>query len=699
MVIRLTVGAQIGGALRYNEQKVVQKQAHVLSATGFANNELAERSRNYATNVLENQAKKNSNVKKPTLHFSLSLHPTEQVSDEKFKAMAHQFMAEMGYQNQPYMVYRHHDTAHPHIHIVTTCVNESGEKINDSFIKRRTNAVRQKLELRFGLIKAQGRGKEKTAEQSQPVTPEHAQEVQSTQPQKMGGFEKKDQLEAILRQTFQQGAFDNIDEYRTLLKKQHVHTVLHQSTLNGKPVRGISYQFTDEAGKAATPRIKASEIGTWATWKEIEKQFGSPGQQQQKGQAQKQEQSQPNLLTYEQYKALATILSEELRAYKKEQHIYYDSALIENFPTAAMQARLHVITRKKLSDVEISEAVRRFEEYKRAQLPEIIKKEQFAFIRTMDTYTKIASEIQGSAQNKREFFSALSVDVSVDGWITSPSNRHLAYQIGPAHYDRIQTDDGPELKMPKIYSRGERTVMLLSESKKPFKESYYDVRAEHLERILKPERMNVIHAQLNANYITRLQKDGPVLGVDQVRYYYQRGIMIDPQQLATSKMGNEAVCTIRYNAAPTQSAVSAGYVFEKQMPHLNLEHWHKGLSTEAGRYMVALALLIDQAKETNGKSSDLTFLRKQIHQRDPALAKFSNEELLGVLEKRSLQGKGWIKQTDLEAKIDPNTYLNEYAINAQLIDIRAADVLGYEQTGKFKHVGKGIKKRSKGREL
>jgi hypothetical protein len=68
-------------------------------------------------------------------------------------------MAEMGYKEQPYIIYRHHDTAHPHIHIVSTCVDETGTKLSNAFIKRLTNNVRQKLELRFGLIKAQGRGK------------------------------------------------------------------------------------------------------------------------------------------------------------------------------------------------------------------------------------------------------------------------------------------------------------------------------------------------------------------------------------------------------------------------------------------------------------------------------------------------------------------------------------------------------------
>ena len=695
MVIRLTTGTQIGGALRYNEQKVVQKQALVLGATGFANNDLAAKNRNYTSSVLECQSRKNTNVKKPTLHFSLSLHPSEQISDDKFKAIAHQFMAEMGYQQQPYIVYRHHDTAHPHIHIVTSCVDENGVKISDAFIKKRTNAVRQKLELRFGLIKAQGRGK----------SAGQAQENKPVQAQKTGEFQKKDQLEAILRQTFQQATFSNIDEYRAVLKKQHIHTVLHQSTVNGKPMRGLSYQFTDEMGKPETPRIKASDIGSWATWNGVEKQIDKAGpvllaERSPKSLDQSEiAQSQRDQLSYEQYKVLASLLSEALRDYKKRERIYYESTLIEDFPTAAMQTALKKLTESKLAEESIREAVRRFENYKRSQLGEIIKKEQLAFIRTMETYAKIGSEIEGSGLNKLQFLSALGAVVDRKGLITSPVNRHLGYQIEPGRWDVIRTDRGPELKIPREYSRGERTLLLMSASGKAFKESYYDVRAEELEKILKPETMQTLHRHLNANYVSRLIKDGPVVGADQVRYFYQRGIVVDTtEEILDGKAG--VVSKLRFHQAPPEVGVKPDDIFARQLRFINAGNWQRGLATEAGRYMVALAQCIDRegqelAAGRAGKSGEITYLRKQIHQRDATLETVSDSELLTILELRSQQGNGHVRQTQQQA----SEQLQPYANMANMLSLRDTDVFGYEQTGKFKNVGKGIKKRGKGREL
>lgn len=705
MVIRLTTGTQIGGALRYNEQKVVQKQALVLGATGFANNELAAKNRSYISSVLESQSKKNSHVKKPTIHFSLSLHPSEQVSDEKFQAMAHQFMAEMGYQRQPYIIYRHHDTAHPHIHIVTTCVDAEGAKINDAFSKRRTNTARQKLELRFGLIKAQGRGK--AVEQIKTSGPLQRVDNLATAGQAVGSeTEKKAHLENILRQTFQQTTFTSMDEFRHLLKKQQVHTTLHQSTTNGKPMRGISYQFTDTDGKPTTPRIKASEIGPWATWNGVEKQFGRTGPDlvvERSGQAQPQRvgQKQPDALSNEQYKVLAALLSGALRDYKKKERIYFESTLLENFPTVAMQTALGKLAGEKLTQGEISEAVRRFEDYKRSQLPEIIKKEQLSYIRTMDTYTKIGSEIEGSGLNKLQFLSALNVKMDKTGLITSPDNRHLAYQIGDERWSQIRQDTGPELKIPSEYSRGERVVLLLSDSGKAFNQSYYDVRVEQLEKILRPDTMQRVHQQLNANYVARLNKDAPVVGVEQLRYFYQRGIVVDAIAPPPDSTGRGAVSMIRYNQAPPGAAVKPDNIFAKQFPYVNSENWQRGLSTESGRYMVALAQCIDldkaeRAAGHSGKAGEITYLRNEIHRRDNALETVSDTELLGILEKRSQQGNGWVRQTERDASQE-QAYLN--AKGAGLLDMRAVDVFGYEQTGKYKNVGKGIKKHGKGREL
>ncbi|MVM42215.1 relaxase/mobilization nuclease domain-containing protein [Spirosoma sp. HMF3257] len=686
MVVRLVTGTQIRGAIRYNEQKVAQKQAKVLGAHGFGNNDLAVKNHNYVSDVLENQSEKNRKIKKNTLHFSLSLHPSETISDEKFKVIAHNFMEQMGYKDQPYIIYRHHDTDHPHVHVVTTCVDETGQKIKDSFIKWRINDVRKRLELKYNLIKAQGR--ENRIRQANGE-----KQTQSKIKQSNGEQSRKEHLESILRSTFQKESIENIAELQQKLKGQCVNAVLYECNREGKLVNGLSYQLTDPKGNPLSPRIKASEFGNWATWKGIKNKVAKL----------EQEPSNDGLsyhLSTAQYKILATLIAEQLRVYKKEQRIYHDSTLIEKFPLAAMVKSLHRITKGKLTNEEGLEAVKRFETYKKSQLEGIIKKEQEAFKRTIECLTKIACEMEISVVSKRRYFEANGVTLSGEGEVRSPINRHLNYQIDPVSWGVIRKETGPTVKIPTIYNREERTVILLNEVKKPFKSSYFEVRSKLLEAILTTDRKLAMHKKLNENYVKRLISAGPVVAVELVRYLYQRGLVVDCLNTVSPKTAqNEPTYLIRYKDAPMNAALPMKGLLPAQIQHLNLEKWEQGLLTESGRYMVALAQCIDQGNHKAGITETILALRRQIHKRDATLSSYSDKDLLTILEVRSQQGRGGIRQTMQEVPKSPDTYMNENAIQAQLIPIQAADVFGYEQTGKYKAVGKEPKKRSKGREL
>ena len=65
--------------------------------------------------------------------------------------MAQQYMQEMGYGNQPYVVFKHTDIDRTHIHIVTTCVHIDGKKISDRYDHPRSMEVCRKLEKRYNL--------------------------------------------------------------------------------------------------------------------------------------------------------------------------------------------------------------------------------------------------------------------------------------------------------------------------------------------------------------------------------------------------------------------------------------------------------------------------------------------------------------------------------------------------------------------
>jgi hypothetical protein len=49
-----------------------------------------------------------------TLHVSLSFDSSENFTTEKLQEIANAYMSKIGFEKQPYLVYKHSDVGHPH---------------------------------------------------------------------------------------------------------------------------------------------------------------------------------------------------------------------------------------------------------------------------------------------------------------------------------------------------------------------------------------------------------------------------------------------------------------------------------------------------------------------------------------------------------------------------------------------------------
>ncbi len=59
-----------------------------------------------------------------TLHVSLNFNPSEKLTTEKLQAIACLYIEKIGFHKQLFLVYRHRDAGHPHIHIVSTNIKK-----------------------------------------------------------------------------------------------------------------------------------------------------------------------------------------------------------------------------------------------------------------------------------------------------------------------------------------------------------------------------------------------------------------------------------------------------------------------------------------------------------------------------------------------------------------------------------------------
>ena len=111
----------------------------------------------------------NDRVKSPYIEFILSSPIGEELSDERFLAVAKEYLERMGYGESCYTVIKHDDKDHRHIHILATTIDLNGLWISDSFSKERSGRIMRELEVKHGLeVMIKGKsGHNKTLGESQ----------------------------------------------------------------------------------------------------------------------------------------------------------------------------------------------------------------------------------------------------------------------------------------------------------------------------------------------------------------------------------------------------------------------------------------------------------------------------------------------------------------------------------------------------
>ncbi|MCM4153668.1 hypothetical protein DHD05_18910, partial [Arenibacter sp. N53] len=100
--------------------------------------------------VLHFQGQRNA-TKNRYAHITLNLPLGEHLDDNTFQAVSREYMEQMGYGEQPFVMVRHTDTGHEHVHIITTNVDDDGKVLGIFNSYRRNVATQRYLEKKFRL--------------------------------------------------------------------------------------------------------------------------------------------------------------------------------------------------------------------------------------------------------------------------------------------------------------------------------------------------------------------------------------------------------------------------------------------------------------------------------------------------------------------------------------------------------------------
>lgn len=136
--------------VKYNEKKIDKGSGELMKMKNFPSFINSKSSQDSVRDYLKSISK-NEKIKKPQFHAVISTKFQEH-SKEDLTKIAENFMDDMGYGKQPYIVVFHNDTDNNHIHIVSTRVDkETGKKINDSYEKLKAQkALSKTLENLYG---------------------------------------------------------------------------------------------------------------------------------------------------------------------------------------------------------------------------------------------------------------------------------------------------------------------------------------------------------------------------------------------------------------------------------------------------------------------------------------------------------------------------------------------------------------------
>lgn len=259
MIAKIGRGANIIGALSYNQLKVDQENGAILATHRIRETVNGQFTVNQLYSSFEPYLIANRRTEKPVLHISLNPNPKDSVTDEDFKKIAKDYMELMGYGDQPYVVFKHTDIERTHIHIVSTCVDRYGKKLSDSYEKLRSMNACRELEQKYQLLPATEK-KHNSKEVIFKTVDYKAANVKS-------------QIASVIRHLPKYYQYQSLGTYNALLSLFNITAEQITGEIQGRIKQGLVYFALDEKGEKATNPFKSSLFGKQAGMDSLQNHF------------------------------------------------------------------------------------------------------------------------------------------------------------------------------------------------------------------------------------------------------------------------------------------------------------------------------------------------------------------------------------------------------------------------------------------
>jgi hypothetical protein len=256
--IRMCVG--MNDLIYYNEEKLSHHEAECLYAGNFLKDAgdltIREKKDRFA-NLID----LNPQTRRAATSLVVEFPPGERLGKADLIDIARELMEGVGFGNQPYLVYRHDDTAHQHLHVISTKIKSDGDRIPESFIGvRRLQPSAREIEKRYHLAT------ETAANQTRHNPREKIQ---------YGKTPTWQALADTLQYVMENYRYRSVAELNAALRLYNLTVKDGAPGTRLKEHGGLLYQVLGDDGKPRNAPIKASDLPLKPTLKNLEPYFAA----------------------------------------------------------------------------------------------------------------------------------------------------------------------------------------------------------------------------------------------------------------------------------------------------------------------------------------------------------------------------------------------------------------------------------------
>lgn len=241
MIAKIIKGTGFRGLVEYLHQTPDGEERGQLLATNLAGSTPREWAKEFG---LVRQLR--PTLGKAVFHASLSPSPDDPpLTDEEYGRIARYFMNGMGFpEDAPYVVIRHDDQSHPHIHIAASRITPSGDVVSDARDFQRAEAIVREIEAGHGLRAVEpsaAKRNTRKSRRSKAMDDQHEEQESRRQKEDENGLGASGQLDDEQRQAARRRLLD--DEYRDHLRERFKDEIAFIRRNRKRP--SLNFRFKD----------------------------------------------------------------------------------------------------------------------------------------------------------------------------------------------------------------------------------------------------------------------------------------------------------------------------------------------------------------------------------------------------------------------------------------------------------------------